>query len=161
MIVIVFLVVGAMFYGMRKPGEIKNILQPQKHAVSSSLSSESKLVTKVIDGDTLVVEGGEHVRLLGIDADERGYPCYDAARVRLEELALNKTATLESDSTDKDQYGRLLRYIIVDGKDINETLVSEGLAVARFLGDNVKHKQEIVQAEKKAIDNHIGCKWSR
>ena len=158
---IVFLVALVLLYGMRKPGEIKNITQPSKNTAASPLSSESKMVTKVIDGDTLVVEGGNHVRLLGIDADERGYPCYDAARVRLEELVLNKTATLESDRTDKDQYGRLLRYVIADGKDINETLVSEGLAVARFLGDNVKHKQEIVQAEKKAINSHVGCKWSR
>ncbi|MBU4406858.1 MAG: hypothetical protein KKB24_04645, partial [Candidatus Altiarchaeota archaeon] len=41
-----------------------------------------KLVTKVIDGDTVVVEG-EHVRLIGIDADERGYPCHDEAKDRL------------------------------------------------------------------------------
>jgi len=44
---------------------------------------EQKVVTRVIDGDTVVVQGGDHVRLLGMDADERGDPCYKAAKERL------------------------------------------------------------------------------
>jgi len=43
-----------------------------------------------VDGDTVVVSGGDHVRLLGIDADEKGYPCYGAARVRLGGIGFGK-----------------------------------------------------------------------
>lgn len=50
--------------------------------------NEPAVVTKIIDGDTLVAAGGNHVRLIGIDADEKGYPCFDVARRRLEELVL-------------------------------------------------------------------------
>ena len=107
-----------------------------------------KMVTKVIDGDTIVVEG-EHVRLLGIDADERGYPCHGEAKNRLEEYVLNKEVFLEADKSDKDQYDRYLRYIFLDGKNINLQLVKEGLAVARFFPDNVKYKEDIIAAEKK------------
>ncbi len=118
-----------------------------------------KLVTKIIDGDTVVIEGGYHVRLLGIDADEKGYPCYEPAKQRLEELVLNKEVYLEPDKEDQDQYKRYLRYIILDNGNINLKLVEEGLAVARFYPENVKYREEIIAAEKEAIENEIGCKW--
>ena len=59
-------------------------------------AAENTIVTKVIDGDTVVVEGGYHVRLLGMDADEKDYPCYNAAKTRLEELVLSKKIKLET-----------------------------------------------------------------
>ncbi len=117
-----------------------------------------KTVTKIIDGDTVIVEG-ESVRLLGIDADEKGYPCYDVAKNKIEELVLGKEVVLKKDVADKDQYGRYLRYIFLNNKNINLQLVEEGLAVARFSPENVKYKQEIVEAEKNARENEIGCKW--
>lgn len=119
---------------------------------------ETKFVTRVIDGDTVVIEGGESVRLLGIDADERGDPCYAAAKDRLEELILNKEVMLEMGVEDKDIYDRYLRYIILDGENINLRLVEEGLAIARFYSD-VKYRDDIVSAEKTAMDNKTGCKW--
>ncbi|RZB32995.1 MAG: hypothetical protein AEth_00112 [Candidatus Argoarchaeum ethanivorans] len=122
---------------------------------------EKKLVTKIIDGDTVVIEGGERVRLLGIDTDERGYPCYEPAKQRLEELVFNKEVYLESDGEDKDQYKRYLRYLILDGENINLKLVEEGLAIAYFYPQNVKYRDEIIGAEKEARENEIGCKWSK
>jgi len=119
-----------------------------------------KLVTKIIDGDTFLIEGGYSVRILGIDADERDHPCYDAAKNRLEELILNKEVKLEKGSEDKDQWCRYLRYVILDDKNIGLELVKEGLAVARFSPEDVKYRQEILQAEKYAKENKIGCKWS-
>ncbi len=124
-----------------------------------SVSFEA-VVTKVVDGDTVVAAGGDHVRLLGIDADEKGYPCYDAARLRLEELVLGKNVMLESDSEDADQYGRKLRYIFLDGANINEKMAAEGLAVARFYPENQKYKSEITAAETAARKNGTGCKWN-
>jgi len=121
---------------------------------------EKKLVTKIIDGDTVTIEGGERVRLLGIDADERDYPCYEPAKQRLEELVLNKEVCLESDGEDQDQYKRYLRYLILDGENINLRLVEEGLAIAYFYPQNVKYRDEITKAEKEARENKIGCKWS-
>lgn len=120
---------------------------------------EETFVTKVIDGDTIIVEGGRHVRLLGIDTDEKGYPCYYDAKERLEQLILNKKVILEKDRKDKDQYGRLLRYVFLDGENINLKIVKEGLAVARFYPENEKYKQEIINAEEEARKNKIGCKW--
>lgn len=117
------------------------------------------LVTKVIDGDTFIIEGGEHVRMLGMDTDEKGYPCYEEAKVALEEMILNKRIILEADREDKDQYGRLLRWVWLNDTLANFEMVKNGLAVARFDGD-IKYRSEIVAAEHDAIVNGIGCKWS-
>jgi len=118
-----------------------------------------KLVTKVIDGDTFLIEGGYSVRILGIDADERGYPCYDEAKEKLEELILNKEVRLEKGKEDFDQYCRYLRYVFVNDKNVALELVKEGLSVARFSPEDVKYREEISLAEKEARENKIGCKW--
>jgi len=118
-----------------------------------------KLVTKVIDGDTFLIEGGYSVRILGIDADERGYPCYQAAKEKLEELILNKEVRLEKEKEDFDQYCRYLRYVFADDKNVAFELVKEGLVVARFSPENIKYREEISLAEKEARENKIGCKW--
>ncbi len=123
-------------------------------------AADNTIVTKVIDGDTVVVEGGSHIRLLGIDADEKNYPCYDAAKLRLEALVLSKQVTLQKDITDTDQYGRCLRTIFIGTQNIDLQLVKEGLAVARFYEPDVKYKDEISSAEKQAIESKAGCKWS-
>ena len=140
-----------------------------KHLGFSSISSfsvkevETGFVTKVIDGDTIIVRG-ESIRLLGIDANEKGEKCYKEAKIRLEELVLNKEIKLERDVKDKDQYKRLLRHIFVEENEnslinVNLILVEEGLAIARFYEDK-KYKKEILEAETKARENQIGCRWS-
>jgi len=120
----------------------------------------SKLVTKVIDGDTFLIETGYSVRILGIDADERGYPCYEPAKNKLEELILNKKVKLEKGRENLDQYCRYLRYVFLDNKNISLELVKEGLAVPRFSPEDLKYKKEIANTEKEARENKVGCKWS-
>lgn len=121
--------------------------------------NEKAFVSKIIDGDTIVADG-EHIRLLGIDADERGYDCYNEAREILEDWILDQEVELEKDVNDKDQYGRLLRYVVLDGSNINIRLVENGFAVARFYQDR-KYESEILSAEKGARMAKIGCKWSK
>ncbi len=106
-----------------------------------------------------MIEGGYSVRILGIDADEKGYPCYDSARLALEDLILNKEVKLVKGAEDFDQYCRYLRYVFLDNKNISLELVKNGWAVARFSPEDVKYKEEIILAEKEARENKIGCKW--
>jgi len=133
---------------------------PRNDVVEKCGATNNTIVTKVIDGDTVVVEGGYHVRLLGMDADEAGYPCYAPAKTRLENLVLGKNVILEKDKTDLDQYGRCLRYIFIGGTNVDVQLTQEGLAVARFYAPDVKYKTQITVAEQYAQQNKIGCKWS-
>ncbi|MAG07291.1 hypothetical protein CMI46_00550 [Candidatus Pacearchaeota archaeon] len=119
---------------------------------------DKKIVTKIIDGDTIIIQGGEKVRLLGVDCDERGKSCYKSAKDWIGDLLIGKEVFVEEDIEDKDRYGRSLRYIFLDGKNVNILLVEEGFCVARFERDT-KYKEEIVAAEEFAIKNKIGCKW--
>ncbi len=120
-----------------------------------------KLVTKVIDGDTFLIEGGYSVRILGIDADEKGYPCYEEAKKGLEALILGKEVKLEIDNENLDQYCRYLRYVFVNDKNVSLEMIKNGLAVARFSPKNLKYREEIVSAEKWSRENKIGCKWNK
>ena len=121
--------------------------------------NEEKIVTKIIDGDTVIVEGGETIRFLGIDCDEKGRVCYDDAKKKIDELLLNNKVSLEKESEDKDRYGRSLRYIFLNNENINIKMVKEGYCVARFENKDSKYKTDIQEAERYAISNKIGCKW--
>ena len=104
-------------------------------AATSGSFSQPGVVTQVLDGDTLVVrlEGGksERVRLIGIDAAERG-ACYAAqASARARQLALSKPVVLRGDATQdtRDRYGRLLAYVwLPGGRDLGYQLVAGGFA---------------------------------
>lgn len=126
--------------------------------LSSNETDTYAVVTKVIDGDTIIVEGGRDVRLLGIDADEKGYPCYGEAKKELEKMVLGKRVRLEKASQNKGPYGRYLRYIFLNHTNINLQLVKKGLVVTRFSSD-YKFKEKLQKAEKYAKKNKIGCKW--
>ena len=113
------------------------------------------IVTNVIDGDTLVISGGERVRLLGIDAPERGEFYYNGSKRRLEELADKKQVILESEGEDKDRYGRLLRYIILNETNINILLVKEGYAICYFYDDS-RYEKQCKNYEEEAINKKLG-----
>jgi len=110
----------------------------------------SVIVSKVIDGDTIKLQTGETVRLLGINTPEKGQLYYKEATNRLKELIEGKEVTLEKDVEDKDQYGRLLRFIFLNGENVNIRLVKEGLATVYIISPNVKYKSELKDAENEA-----------
>ncbi len=125
------------------------------------------IVSYVSDGDTLKLSTGETVRLIGINAPEKGQPCYAEAEDMLSYLVLNKEVMLEKDAEDKDQYGRLLRYVYInqhfdDGKVekmfINYGMVYLGLAHKYEYGLNKKYSAKFEYAENEAKQNE-GCLW--
>ena len=69
---------------------------------------------------------------------------------------LGKDVTLEIDEEKYDPYGRLLAYVFIDGKFVNEELVREGLARSFFIGPNRKYEQRIYKAQKEAQKNKKG-----
>ena len=96
----------------------------------ASEDSETYTVDRIVDGDTLVLDNGEYVRLLGVDAPEDDECFAEESTDHLESLVLGETVTLEADleNDDRDAYDRLLRYVFVDGENINLQMVSEGYA---------------------------------
>ncbi len=118
------------------------------------------LVIKVIDGDTLDIETGERIRLSGIDTPEKGECYYKEAKSTLANLTLNKTVLIQQDITNKDKYGRLLRYIYLEDILINEYLVRDGYARVydKYKDDTSKYGL-LKHSEIKAFDEKKGL-WS-
>jgi len=121
--------------------------------------TEKVIITKIVDGDTVIIQGGETVRLLGIDTPERGEPYYSEAKQYLENRILFKEVSLESDIENRDVYKRLLRWIWLDNSLIDLEQIQNGFAISR-LYDGEKYQTEIKNAENLAIDQRIGI-WSR
>jgi len=113
------------------------------------------VISEVIDGDTVKLQNGKTVRLLGINTPEKGQPYYEESTSRLRELIEGKEVILEKDVDDKDQYGRLLRYIFLNSENINVKLVREGLATVYIISPNVKYKTELRKAENEAKNSKI------
>ena len=91
-------------------------------------------VARVVDGDTVEMSDGTTIRFIGIDTPEQGECGYDEATTRLSALVLDQPVTLTGGARDDiDRYGRLLRYVdLMDGTDVNQTMVAEGYAIARY-----------------------------
>jgi len=124
-----------------------------------SQPGQQALVTQVVDGDTIVIEGGNRIRLLGINAPEKGEELYKQAKDFLESKILHKEVKLEKDVDDKDRYGRYLRYIWLNDTLVNAEVAKEGLAVAYFFDPNKKYQYIIAKSEQEAIEKHVGI-WA-
>ncbi len=99
-----------------------------------TISTEDTLICiTIIDGDTIRLETGETVRLIGIDAPELSQPGGEESREYLTQLVLNKGVTLETGYEDRDKYSRLLRFVYIDDVCINEEMIRQGYAEARYL----------------------------
>lgn len=110
----------------------------------------------VIDGDTIEVEGGERVRYIGIDAPETR-ECYGPEATEMNrDLVQGKTVILIGDVEDRGKYGRLLRYVIADGRFVNAELVRLGYAKAQSYGDNVMFQQVLTIFERYASQSRAG-----
>lgn len=128
--------------------------------VKTQSATETAIVGRVIDGDTVMLTNGERVRLIGIDADEKGEECYTEAKERMRELVEGKDVLLERDVTDKDKYGRLLRYIYVDDIFVNLVMVEEGMAKVYTIKPDIKYVEKFEDALRVARDGN-GCIWRK
>jgi len=141
---------------------------PSRLHTSMPDNSESALVTRVIDGDTVEVSlSGESqtVRYIGIDTPETKHPnkpieCFGPEASQFnEELVAGKQVLLEEDVTDKDRYGRLLRYVWIEGVGlVNQVLVENGYARVSTYPPDVKYESLFIAAESSAQADGIG-RW--
>jgi len=117
------------------------------------------LVKRAIDGDTLQLETGERVRLIGIDTPEMhesdklyrdsqrtgqdirtikelGRHAYMFTR----NLVEGKRIRLEFDVEKRDKYKRMLAYVyLADGTFVNAEIVKQGYASLMTIPPNVKY----------------------
>lgn len=126
------------------------------------ISSQELLVVRVIDGDTIELEGGKKLRYIGIDTPETKHPnkgleCYGReAYEKNKELVEGKVVKIKKDVSETDRYGRLLRYVYVDGVMINALLVREGYAKASSYPPDIKHQESLRDLESAAREFNLG-----
>lgn len=135
------------------------IYPPPTQVQTQAQDSQLHLVTKVIDGDTIEITGGQKIRYIGIDTPEISFTkeCYATQSAqRNKELVENKYIRLEKDVSETDKYGRLLRYVYVDDIFVNETLVKEGFAQARSYPPDVSKQELLSKAEETARNSELG-----
>ncbi len=120
-------------------------------------------VIEVIDGDTMIIAGGYRVRYIGIDAPEV-HPDLEAFGIEAwqanRKLVEGKEVRLERDVSEKDKYGRLLRYVWVDDILVEAELVRQGLARAKAYPPDTKYQDYLEQMESEAREAGRGM-WAK
>ncbi len=123
------------------------------------------VVRKIIDGDTVQLESGEIVRYIGVatpelNRKEGGAEFYARQAVGYNKrLVFMKKVRLEFDAKKKDEKGNLLAYVFVKKTFVNAELIRNGYARADVSGPNVKHRDALLDAERKAKADDRGI-WS-
>ena len=124
-------------------------------------------ISRVIDGDTIEIETGDRIRYIGMNTPEIVDPRQPVECFGKEALAYNrelvegKKVKLVSDITDKDKYGRLLRYVYMeDGTFVNLKLVEDGYANVMTIPPNVAMAEEFRKAERSARNDSRGLRRS-
>lgn len=120
-------------------------------------------VQKVYDGDTILLEDGKKIRLVGINTPEIEHSKQveqsggEAARYWLNQQVLARKVRLEFGQEKRDKYKRYLAHIFTEqGKHINLELVRLGLATTSIYPPNLKYVPELLAAEQAAEAKHLG-----
>lgn len=141
-------------------------------------TAEQAVVLRVIDGDTVVLEDGTRVRLIGINAPEienrdyghRGEPYGEDAKKILKQMVEGKKVDLKEGAEKEDRYGRRLAYLYLPQHFfVNRKLVEMGAAEAyrkflhEFLADFMKLESQARQKKLGmwAIEKHEPTWWER
>lgn len=134
------------------------------------------LVKRAVDGDTLLLETGERVRLIGIDTPEIHESDklqrdirrtkQDAAAIKemgmrsyqfTKKMVEGKRVSLEFDVERYDRYKRLLAYVYLkDGTFVNAEIIKQGYASLMTYPPNVKYVDTFKELYKEARENNRG-----
>ncbi len=126
----------------------------------SSIDGETATVIDVIDGDTIdVLLNGveERVRYVGINTPERDEVCYDEATAANAGFVDGQVITMVPDESDRDRYGRLLRYIYVGDLFVNQEMIVRGYAEAVLYEPDDRFHEVFVSLEREAARASRGC----
>jgi micrococcal nuclease len=123
---------------------------------------ERFIISRVVDGDTMELKGGDRLRLLALDTPEEGEPYYNEATSLARRLTLGQQARIEFAKRRRDKYGRLLGYLYIDSLFINRIIIDSGFGYVYLFSDNELASEPVrlmLQAQKSAISRKVGL-WS-
>ena len=121
--------------------------------------SDRFIVVKVIDGDSVELQGGDRLRLLAVDTPEKGEPLFDEARQFLADLALGKAARIEFAGKRRDKYGRLLGYLYIESLFVNRAILRQGLGYLYLFKDTDMGQPEteiLLTAQRRGMAAGVG-----
>ena len=133
--------------------------------MGTSFAEELRTVIRVVDGDTIILDGEEKVRLIGVDTPETKHPKKPVqyygkeASAFTKKLCEGKTVRLEYDWQRQDKYQRTLAYVYLeDGTFVNAEIIIQGYghAYTRF---PFKYLDEFREYEKEARESGRGL-WA-
>lgn len=142
---------------------IQKAINPTGNAVQESYVEENATLVRVIDGDTIVVNGEEigndvHVRLLGINAPEKSMPFSKESANFLKQF-VNKTIQLLRDKDDTDMYKRKLRYVFYGERLLDMESLGLGWSSSYYYS-GLKYEKELLAAETDARVKGVGI-WTK
>ena len=117
----------------------------------------------MVDGDTIVLAGGERVRYVGIDAPEISGEPEHFGQEALEanrRLVAGERVRLERDVSDRDRFGRLLRYVYVDELLVNAEMVREGMVEVLVFPPDITYTSCLAALEEEAKEAQRGL-WGQ
>lgn len=124
---------------------------------------EVQMVERVVDGDTLLMKNGERVRLIGIDAPDRGECYFKEASTAVKKLVEGKEVRLEKDVSGVDRFGRLLRHVMIPDKDgkqddlnLSNYLVEQGFVEAVNSPPDLRYRRMMVSLQQNAVRENVG-----
>lgn len=136
--------------------------------VDAAANRAVAVVDHVADGDTIQVEIGarsEYVRLIGIDTpevsgrSECGGPRASASMKRMVEPGDRVRLVPDRSQGNRDQYGRLLRYVQFEGRDLGRQQVVRGWASVYVFDRAFKRVESYRRSAKKAKKRNRGI-WT-
>lgn len=139
---------------------------PTTNLLPQPINLTQARVLRVIDGDTIELTDKTRVRYIGINTPElatgkQTAQCYAREAARLnQQLVEGQEVYLGKDLSDRDKYGRLLRYVYIDNIFANDFLLRQGYARLEIIPPDVKYAQTLLEAEKEARNNKRGL-WGK
>jgi len=140
----------------------RSVFQP---APEPAPGSDWRTVVRVVDGDTLILDGSERIRLIGVDTPESVDPRRPVqyfgkeATAFTRQMVEGRRVRLDYDEDRRDRYGRTLAYVFLeDGTFLNAEIIRQGYghAYTRF---PFRYMEEFRAYEHEARENHRGL-WA-
>ena len=157
---VIVIILGIYFQNQQKAGQVSGA------SYDTSIKAEPGVpikVLRVIDGDTIVLANGDHLRYVGIDTPEEVDPrkpvqCFaKEAADKNKQLVEGQMITFQKDVDSKDQYGRWLGFVYLqDGTFVNQELVKDGFAFAYPYPPDISKSALFADAQTSARTQNLG-----
>ena len=156
---------GALFLLLLLVGQASTQATASIGANNRASTGQPVIITKVIDGDTVILADGRHVRLIGINTPETGkrdqpeQPLARQAKKQLQTLLRTGKVLLTPGKQPRDHYGRTLAYLDVEGVDVQAALLGAGMGWLVAIPPNIGRLKAYQTQQKRAEKQRRGI-WA-